>query len=146
MAEPPQGPTLPSDPRDLDGLEYLAGRSISEINAMALRAVAEAHRDGGVPNVTVELPGISEGSLGSLLFFFEFAVSVSGRLLAVNPFDQPGVEAYKTNLFRLLGKPGFEFNDALAAMVHSRGIVGHHLTISDERSLACACVVLEAAP
>ena len=106
--EPPAGPEIPSDSSDLDGLEYLAGRSVAEVNREALHAVADAHRDGGVPNLTVTLPDMSEGSLGSLFFFFEFAVSVSGRLLGVNPFDQPGVEAYKTNLFRRLGKPGFD--------------------------------------
>jgi glucose-6-phosphate isomerase len=100
------GPFIPKDPEDLDGLNYVAGRNMSEINGLALQAVADAHRSGGLPNMTITLPRVSEPCLGSLLFFFEFAVAIGGRLLGVNPFDQPGVEAYKTNLFRLLGKPG----------------------------------------
>lgn len=107
VTTPPPGPVIPSDPTDLDGLEYLAGRPVSEVNREALHAVADAHREGGVPSFTLRLEDLEEGNIGGLLFFFEFAVSVSGRLLAVNPFDQPGVEAYKTNLFRRLGKPGF---------------------------------------
>lgn len=107
VVSPPPGPTVPGSEDDLDGLDYLAGRSVAEINRVALPAVEEAHRAGGVPTQILELADATEGSLGSLLFFFEFAVAVSGRLLGVNPFDQPGVEAYKTNLFRRLGKPGF---------------------------------------
>ena len=103
---PAAGPLIPEDPDDLDGLDYLAHRPLAEINALALGAVADAHCDGGVPNATVHLPEVEEFALGSLLMFFETAVSVSGRLLGVNPFDQPGVEAYKRNLFRVLGKPG----------------------------------------
>lgn len=105
--EAPPGPPIPALGEDLDGLEYLAGRSVAAVNAKALEAVAAAHQEGGVPNMTVRLPRIDPHSLGSLLYFFEHAVAVGGRLLGVNPFDQPGVEAYKTNLFRLLGKPGF---------------------------------------
>ncbi len=107
VERPPQGPTVPSDPSDLDGLEYLAGRPVAEINREALLAVAEAHRDGGVPNARIVVEDLGEASVGGLLYFFEYAVALSGRLLAVNPFDQPGVEAYKTKLFRRLGKPGF---------------------------------------
>jgi glucose-6-phosphate isomerase len=107
VAEPPKGPAIPSDRDDLDGLEYLAGRDVAAVNREALPAVADAHASGGVPCQVVTLPDLGEGSLGSLLAFFEFAVAVSGRLLGVHPFDQPGVEAYKTNLFRRLGKPGF---------------------------------------
>jgi glucose-6-phosphate isomerase len=73
---------------------------------VAVGAVEDAHRAGGVPTQIIEMPDCTEASLGSLICFFEFAVAVSGRLLGVNPFDQPGVEAYKANLFRLLGKPG----------------------------------------
>ena len=83
-----------------------AGRPLAEINRVALPAVEEAHRSGGVPTQILEVADLGEESLGGLLYFFEFAVAVSGRLLGVNPFDQPGVEAYKANLFRLLGKPG----------------------------------------
>jgi len=107
VADPPAGPVIPSDADDLDGLEYLAGRTVDAVNREALPAVADAHGDGGVPCQVITLPDATEASVGSLLFFFEFAVAVSGRLLGVNPFDQPGVEAYKTNLFRRLGKPGF---------------------------------------
>jgi glucose-6-phosphate isomerase len=103
----PAGPPIPALGEDLDGLEYLAGRSVGAVNAKALEAVAAAHQEGGVPNMTVQLPRLDARSLGSLLYFFQHAVAVGGRLLGVNPFDQPGVEAYKTNLFRLLGKPGF---------------------------------------
>ncbi len=103
----PEGPAIPAQGEDLDGLEYLAGRPVGAVNAQALAAVAQAHGDGGVPSMTVTLPALEEAALGSLLYFFEYAVAVSGRLLGVNPFDQPGVEAYKTNLFRLLGKPGY---------------------------------------
>lgn len=106
VMDPPPGPVVPASDDDLDGLDYLAGRPVADINRVALPAVEEAHRAGGVPTQTVELPDCTEASLGSLLFFFEFAVAVSGRLLGVNPFDQPGVEAYKANLFRRLGKPG----------------------------------------
>ena len=106
MASPPEGPAIPSDPTDLDGLEYLAGRSMAEINGLALDAVADAHAAGSVPVVEVGLADLSEVSLGRLLYFFEFAVALGGRLLGVNPFDQPGVEAYKVNLFRRLGRPG----------------------------------------
>jgi glucose-6-phosphate isomerase len=106
VTAPPPGPVIPSDPADLDGLEYLAGRPVAEVNAEALHAVADAHLEGGVPSCTLVLADLGAASLGSLLYFFEFAVAVSGRLLGVNPFDQPGVEAYKTNLFRRLGKPG----------------------------------------
>ena len=104
--EPLPGPVVPAVTGDLDGLDYLVGRNLAEINSQALDAVADAHRDGGVPNMTISLPRADENSLGSLIYFFEFAVAISGRLLGVNPFDQPGVEAYKANLFRRLGKPG----------------------------------------
>lgn len=100
------GPTIPKVQDDLDGLNYLAGRPLGEINHLALGAVADAHREGGVPVMVLEIEEIAEVAMGALLFFFEFSVSVSGRLLGVNPFDQPGVEAYKQNLFRVLGKPG----------------------------------------
>jgi glucose-6-phosphate isomerase len=106
VASPPAGPVVPPSEDDLDGLDYLVGRPVAEINRVALPAVDEAHRAGGVPSQVIELADLTETSVGSLLYFFEFAVAVSGRLLGVNPFDQPGVEAYKSNLFRRLGKPG----------------------------------------
>jgi len=106
VASPPPGPVVPPSEDDLDGLDYLVGQPVTGINRTALPAVDEAHRAGGVPTQVIELPDLTEASVGSLLYTFEFAVAVSGRLLGVNPFDQPGVEAYKTNLFRRLGKPG----------------------------------------
>ncbi|MDO9172500.1 MAG: glucose-6-phosphate isomerase [bacterium] len=88
-----------------DGLGYLEGRSLDDINAQAYAGTRAAHREGGLPTLSLELARLDERSVGGLLFFFEKAVAVSGRLLGVNPFDQPGVEAYKREMFRLLGKP-----------------------------------------
>lgn len=98
---------VPEDSENLDGLNYLAGKSFSHINYQAYRGTSQAHSDGGVPNMTIAIPEINEYWLGQLIYFFEHAVAVSGYLLGINPFDQPGVEAYKNNMFRLLGKPGF---------------------------------------
>ncbi|MBI2844285.1 MAG: glucose-6-phosphate isomerase [Armatimonadetes bacterium] len=100
--------TIPEDPPDLDGLNYLAGRDLHSVNREAYRATALAHREGGVPNSTIRIPRLDEESLGALVYFFEKACAISGYLLHVNPFDQPGVEAYKNHMFALLGKPGFE--------------------------------------
>ncbi len=91
-----------------DGLNYLAGRMLQEVNDTALEATRIAHTEGGVPNIVLELEDMGEKTLGYLFYFFEKAVAVSGYLLGVNPFDQPGVEAYKVNMFALLGKPGYE--------------------------------------
>ena len=91
-----------------DGLAYLAGRPIAQINEAARQATALAHADGGVPNLEVRVSERSEQALGELIWFFELACAASGLLLGVNPFDQPGVEAYKANMFALLGKPGYE--------------------------------------
>lgn len=93
---------------DLDGLNYLAGKSVDFVNKSAMKGTLLAHTDGNVPNLTVTLPEQNEFYLGELFYFFEFACGVSGYLLGVNPFDQPGVESYKKNMFALLGKPGFE--------------------------------------
>lgn len=93
---------------DLDGLNYLAGKSVDFVNKSAMKGTLLAHTDGNVPNLTVALPEQNEFYLGQLFYFFEFACGVSGYLLGVNPFDQPGVESYKKNMFALLGKPGFE--------------------------------------
>ncbi|MDF2586350.1 MAG: Glucose-6-phosphate isomerase [Anaerocolumna sp.] len=93
---------------DLDGLNYLAGKSVDFINKSAMNGTRLAHTDGGVPNLLVNLPEQNEFFLGELFYFFEFACGVSGYMLGVNPFDQPGVESYKKNMFALLGKPGFE--------------------------------------
>ena len=93
---------------DLDGLNYLAGKTIDYVNKQAMAGTAMAHVDGGVPNMMIHLPKMDEYSLGQLFYFFEYACGVSGYALGVNPFDQPGVESYKKNMFALLGKPGFE--------------------------------------
>ncbi|MEJ1518191.1 glucose-6-phosphate isomerase [Bacillus cereus] len=93
---------------DLDGLNYLAGKTVDFVNTKAFEGTLLAHTDGGVPNLIVNLPAMDEYTLGYLVYFFEKACAISGYLLGVNPFDQPGVEAYKVNMFALLGKPGFE--------------------------------------
>nr|WP_245575805.1 glucose-6-phosphate isomerase [Alicyclobacillus contaminans] len=100
--------TLPSNPEVDDGLEYLAGRPLSWVNDTARVATQLAHSDGQVPNLLVTVPDQSEASLGQTFYFFELACAISGLLLGVNPFNQPGVEAYKVNMFALLGKPGYE--------------------------------------
>ena len=99
---------VPKDEADLDGLNFLAGKRVDEVNKMAELGTLLAHIDGGVPNLKIELPQLNEYYLGQLLYFFEKACGISGYILGVNPFDQPGVEAYKKNMFALLGKPGFE--------------------------------------
>ncbi|HLR09508.1 MAG TPA: glucose-6-phosphate isomerase [Bacillota bacterium] len=91
-----------------DGLNYLAGKTIHEINDKAFQGTLIAHTDGGVPNLVVDIPSLDAYTFGYLIYFFEKACAISGYLLGVNPFDQPGVEAYKKNMFALLGKPGFE--------------------------------------
>jgi glucose-6-phosphate isomerase len=93
---------------DGDGLNFLAGKRISEVNRMAELGTMLAHVDGGVPNIRIEIERVDEGSLGELVYFFEKACGISGYMLGVNPFDQPGVEAYKKNMFALLEKPGYE--------------------------------------
>ena len=99
---------MPADPggSDLDGLDYLAGRPLDEINWKAYEGTRNAHLEGGVPCTTIELKRITPETVGALIYLFEKAVAVSGRLLGVNPFDQPGVETYKREMFRLLGKTG----------------------------------------
>ena len=99
---------IPFDKDNLDNLNYLAGRRVEECNEAAMNATIMAHIDGGVPQIKVEIPCIDEFSLGWLFYFFEKACGISGYVLGVNPFNQPGVEAYKKNMFALLGKPGFE--------------------------------------
>ncbi len=100
--------TIPEDNENLDGLNFLAGKRIHQVNKMAEIGTMLAHIDGGVPNIHLEIPLISEFYIGQLMYFFEIACGISGYLLGVNPFDQPGVEAYKKNMFALLDKPGFE--------------------------------------
>ena len=96
------------EPADLDGLNYLAGKNMDFVNKSAMNGTILAHTDGNVPNLRVNIPAQDEYSLGQLFYFFEFACGVSGYLLGVNPFNQPGVESYKKNMFALLGKPGYE--------------------------------------
>ena len=99
---------LEEEPVDLDGLNYLAGKSVDFVNKSAMNGTILAHTDGQVPNFMVTVPEVNEFYLGELFYFFEFACGVSGYLLGVNPFNQPGVESYKKNMFALLGKPGYE--------------------------------------
>ena len=105
---------IPLADNDLDQLNYIAGRRLSEVNQTAETATILAHVDGGVPNIVLEIPEISATIIGEMIYFFEMACALSGYMLEVNPFDQPGVEAYKKNMFALLGKKGFE--DRAAAL------------------------------
>ncbi len=100
--------TIEAEEVDLDGLNYLAGKTVDFVNKCAMKGTLLAHTDGDVPNFLVKIPAQDAYSLGQLFYFFEFAVGVSGYILGVNPFNQPGVESYKRNMFALLGKPGFE--------------------------------------
>ena len=99
---------VPADEENLDGLNFLSGKRIDEVNKMAELGTMLAHVDGGVPNLKIEIPQLNEYYLGQLIYFFEKACGLSGYVLGVNPFDQPGVEAYKKNMFALLEKPGYE--------------------------------------
>ncbi len=103
---------IPNDPENIDGLNFLAGKPLSFVAEKAMRGVMLAHVDGGVPNVLIQMPAISETSVGFLIYFFEYVCGLSGHLLEINPFNQPGVEAYKSNMFALLGKPGYEARQA----------------------------------
>ncbi len=100
--------TIPSDDANLDGLNYIAGKRVDQVNKMAELGTRIAHVDGGVPNMIVTVPALKERYLGQLIYFFEKACGISGYILDVNPFNQPGVEAYKRNMFALLEKPGYE--------------------------------------
>jgi glucose-6-phosphate isomerase len=100
--------TIQEDPANTDGLNFLVGKTMDEVNKKAFQGTVLAHVDGGVPNMVLELDELNEFTFGEMVYFFEKACGISGYLLGVNPFDQPGVEAYKTNMFALLGKPGFE--------------------------------------
>jgi glucose-6-phosphate isomerase len=99
---------VPEDEADLDGLNFLAGKRVDEVNKMAELGTMLAHVDGGVPNIRISIPKLDEYYLGQLIYFFEKACGISGYVLDINPFDQPGVESYKKNMFALLNKPGFE--------------------------------------
>ncbi len=107
VERPQQRIEIPSDEKNLDGINYLVGKTLTEINHNAELGTILAHCDGGVPVLRILIPEVNEYVLGQLIYFFEFACGVSGYVLQVNPFDQPGVEAYKKNMFRLLGKPGY---------------------------------------
>ena len=100
--------TINEEPVDLDGLNYLAGQTVDFVNKSAMNGTILAHTDGQVPNFMIKVPEMNEFYLGELFYFFEFACGVSGYILGVNPFNQPGVESYKKNMFALLGKPGYE--------------------------------------
>lgn len=106
--------TIGTDPENVDGLNFLSGKGMSFVNQKAFEGTILAHNDGGVPNIVLSVPEMNETELGYLIYFFEKACAVSGYLLGVNPFNQPGVESYKKNMFALLGKPGYE--DAKAAL------------------------------
>ncbi|REK57401.1 MAG: glucose-6-phosphate isomerase [Thermobacillus sp.] len=108
VAEVPEHITINSDPEDLDGLNFLAGKTMDFVNKKAFEGTLLAHTDGGVPNLVVTIKDMTPYTFGYLVYFFEKACGISGYLLGVNPFDQPGVEAYKKNMFALLGKPGYE--------------------------------------
>ena len=100
--------TIEKEAEDLDGLNYLAGKTMDFVNKSAMNGTILAHTDGSVPNLMIKIPKMDEFHLGQLFYFFEFACGVSGYILGVNPFNQPGVESYKKNMFALLGKPGYE--------------------------------------
>ena len=103
---------IEKEENDGDGLNFLAGKTMSFVNEKAFEGTVLAHTDGGVPNLVISLSKADEENLGELIYFFEKACAVSGYILGVNPFDQPGVESYKKNMFALLGKPGFEAQKA----------------------------------
>ena len=108
VAKPEHTLLFPSDEENLDGLNFLAGKRVDEVNKMAELGTQLAHVDGGVPNLRIELERLDEYNLGQLIYFFEIGCGISGNVLGVNPFNQPGVEAYKKNMFALLDKPGYE--------------------------------------
>jgi glucose-6-phosphate isomerase len=108
VEKPRKDVTIKEIPDDMDGLNFLAGKTMDYVNSKAAQGTALAHTDGGVPNLVVKVPALDAYCFGQLVYFFEKACGISGYLLGVNPFDQPGVEAYKKNMFALLGKPGYE--------------------------------------
>ena len=108
IEEPEKKLLFPEDEENLDGLNFLAGKRVDEVNKMAELGTRLAHVDGGVPNMRISVPRLNEYYIGQLIYFFEIACGISGNILAVNPFNQPGVEAYKKNMFALLDKPGYE--------------------------------------
>jgi glucose-6-phosphate isomerase len=113
--------TIPNDPENSDKLNFLAGKSLQEVTRIAELATSLAHVEGGVPNIRIEMPVLDEYHIGELIYFFEKACGLSGYMMGINPFDQPGVEAYKNNMFALLGKPGYE---EIAKKIQKAGITG----------------------
>ena len=108
VEEPRKDVTIKTDKENLDGLNFLAGKTVDYVNSKAAQGTALAHVDGGVPNLAVRVPKLDAYNFGYMVYFFEKACGISGYVLGVNPFNQPGVEAYKKNMFALLGKPGYE--------------------------------------
>lgn len=112
VMEPQYEVVIPTDDADLDGLNYIAGKRVDEVNKMAELGTMIAHVDGNVPNIQIQIPALTEFWLGELIYFFEKGCGISGYILGVNPFNQPGVEDYKRNMFALLNKPGYEAESA----------------------------------
>ena len=108
LEDPGKAVVIPEDAENVDGLGFLAGKPLTYVNETAMKGTLLAHVDGGVPNILLTLRDRSARSLGYMIYFFELACAISGYMLGVNPFNQPGVEAYKKNMFALLGKPGYE--------------------------------------
>ena len=108
VARPRKNVTIEATPDNIDGLNFLAGKTLDFVNEKAAEGTLLAHTDGNVPNLIVHIPELSAYYFGEMVYFFEKACGISGYLLGVNPFNQPGVEAYKKNMFALLGKPGYE--------------------------------------
>ncbi|MBP5501433.1 MAG: glucose-6-phosphate isomerase, partial [Bacteroidales bacterium] len=108
IAEADSKVEIPSDDKNLDQLNFLAGKRVDFVNKQAELGTQLAHLDGGVPQIRIEIPKLNEYYLGQMIYFFEKACGISGYILGVNPFNQPGVEAYKKNMFALLDKPGYE--------------------------------------
>ncbi|MFR1317451.1 MAG: glucose-6-phosphate isomerase, partial [Peptostreptococcus anaerobius] len=108
VEEPRRNLAVKSDEKDLDGLNYLAGQTVDFVNHKAFEGTLLAHTDGDVPNLIINIKKLDEYTFGQMVYFFEIACGISGCMMGVNPFNQPGVEDYKTNMFALLGKPGFE--------------------------------------
>ena len=108
VEKPKRDIEIPFDNENTDGLNFLAGKTVDYVNSKAFQGTLLAHTDGNVPNIIINVPSIDAYHFGNLVYFFEKACAVSGYLLGVNPFDQPGVESYKKNMFALLDKPGYE--------------------------------------
>ena len=108
LGAPQRDILIKEDAENVDGLNFLAGKPLSFVNEKAFEGTVLAHTDGGTPNLVLDVPAMNESELGYLIYFFEKACAISGYMLGVNPFDQPGVESYKKNMFALLGKPGYE--------------------------------------